>query len=47
MVTTDEKWYNKYTKNKTKKKETSILIRKIIKPQRKTQKEEEMNPEEL
>ena len=47
MVTTDEKWYNKYTKNKTKKKETIILIRKIIKPQRKNQKEEEMNPEEL
>ena len=47
MVTTDEKWYNKYTKNKTKKKETSILIMKIIKPQRKNQKEEEMNPEEL
>ena len=22
MVTTDEKWYNKYTQNKTKKKET-------------------------
>ena len=22
MVTTDEKWYNKYTKNKTRKKET-------------------------